>query len=207
MSENPQAPGMSRRRPPALLIGLASLVVIVALCLGCGRPLVNHAKKAQEPPVRGPATSSDVTVVEPETLAGRPRITDEETDQNVELIKTAVRFSTGADSSVGGLYGHEGADDTVLMTASAGAIDDPKLAVDSLYNDLGLTWKSGGKTVSPGSRGGAAKCRDAGDSNRQLAVCVWADSDTIGVVVWYDRTANAIKADFGTARSEIETTP
>jgi hypothetical protein len=215
MSQTPQPPMYGAELPPQkpfwrksnpLLVGLASVAVVAALCLGCGRPLVKHARKAQEPPVQ-PAVASNVTVVAPETLDGRPRISDDDTDRDTEAFRRGVEWLSGADNSVGGLYGHRGAGDTVLMTASTGSIDDPKLAVDSMFNNLALTWKSGAKTVPPGPRGGTAKCRDSGDSSHQMAVCVWADPDAIGIIVFYDKPAKSLDAGFTEARAEIETSP
>jgi hypothetical protein len=200
----PQKPFWRKSNP--LLVGLASVAVVAALCLGCGGPLVKHARKSQEPPVR-PAVASNVTVVAPEILDGRPRISDEDTERYTESFSTAVEWLSGADNSVAGLYSHSGTDDTMLMTASTGSIDDPEQAVNSMFNDLDLTWKSGANDVSPGPHGGTAKCRDSGDSSHQMAVCVWADSDALGIFVWYDRPAKSIGADFTEARAEIETTP
>jgi hypothetical protein len=60
-------------------------------------------------------------------------------------------------------------------------------------------------SIPPGPQGGMVKCREAGDSNHQMAVCVWADPDAIGVLVWYTKHVKAVSSDFATIRAEIET--
>ena len=39
----------------------------------------------------------------------------------------------------------------------------------------------------------------------QVATCVWGDNDSLGVVMFFFKSVDQVKADFITARGQIET--
>lgn len=58
--------------------------------------------------------------------------------------------------------------------------------------------------VDAGPLGGKARCGAAESQGVPMAVCAWVDNGSLGMVVWYYKTVNEIKAEFITVRGQIE---
>ncbi|MEV1287075.1 hypothetical protein [Micromonospora sp. NPDC049679] len=206
----PQAgyPGAPAPVPPKKSnVGKIILIVLAVLALLCvgGGTLVYFAAKDE---VKDVVDASKTRLVAPETLAGRPKITDPQiqaaADEMVASMKASVPDAT---STIGGFYGDPAKKDMVMIAGASGLIPDPAKELDDAISELG---SSGGLTTSnftavdAGPLGGNAKCGDAEASGIKLGVCVWADRGSLGVVGVYFKTAEEAKADFLKIRSEVE---
>ncbi|BFU43037.1 hypothetical protein [Krasilnikovia sp. MM14-A1004] len=220
----PQPPTKSR----ALPIVLVSLAVILVLCVGGGTAVFlaarNNADKFTEAPITtGPAiepsvdssteptddpTTPQVTVsiTEPRTLGGRPKLTDKQFAGATKDLKKALSDIPGATRTVGVLYGTPAKRDVVVLVAAQAPMADPKHELDGMFFGAGVSGVkiSGIIDVSPGPLGGAARCGKAASSDVTMAICGWADSGSTGLIIWYFKSVSRAKAEFPKLRAEVE---
>ncbi|GGO26271.1 hypothetical protein [Micromonospora parathelypteridis] len=184
-------------------IVLIVLAVVLVLCLG-GVAITWFAVKDD---VGDVVDATKTRVVAPETLAGRPKLTDPQlqaaADDLVTQMKSEVQNET---STIGAFYGDPTKQDLVMIAAVSGLMTDPKKeledAVTGLSTELSVTNMA---VVEAGPLGGDARCGDgkaAGDV--PLGICVWSDRGSLGMVVIYFKTAEQVKAEFATIRGQVE---
>jgi len=153
-----------------------------------------------------PAQTTNVTIVAPKTLGGRPKLTDDALAGVTDALKSALGQVPGATNSVGELYGTISKQDIVVLAAAEAQIDDPDTMLDLMLSSA----SSGGDKVTgitsapTGSLGGAAKCGAATDSGTKMALCTWADNGSLGMLIWYDKSVAKAKAEFPKLRAQIE---
>jgi hypothetical protein len=153
-----------------------------------------------------PAQTTKVTVAAPKTLGGRPKLNDDALAGVSDLLKSALGQVPGATNSVGALYGTISKQDMVVLAAAEAPIDDPDTMLDLLFSSA----SSGGDKVTnvtsapTGSLGGAAKCGTATGSGTNMALCTWADSGSLGMLIWYDKSVAKAKAEFPRLRAQVE---
>ncbi|WP_030434052.1 hypothetical protein [Actinoplanes subtropicus] len=152
-----------------------------------------------------PATTK-VTIAAPKALGGRPKLNDDALAGVTDALKSALGQVPGATNSVGALYGTISKQDMVVLAAAEAQIDDPDTMLDLLFSSA----SSGGDKVTnvtsapTGSLGGAAKCGTTVDSGTNMALCTWADSGSLGMLIWYDKSVAKAKAEFPKLRAEVE---
>lgn len=220
----PVAPPKAKSR--TLPIVLTSIAIFLVLCLGGGTAVVlvlsnNDDKLTALDGTPGPSATAEATdeateepttppaatveIVEPKTLGGRAKLNSKDLKSTVDLMKTVMSSYPGATDSVGALYGRLGTRNVVLMTAAEASVDDPADTVDNLLASGGLTTKVTGITsASTGSLGGVAKCGNANTGGQKVAVCVWADDGSLGLIFYYFKSASTVKGEFPKARAEVE---
>ncbi|MFC0004017.1 hypothetical protein [Micromonospora siamensis] len=227
----PQAPpARGSRLPLVLSLSLAGLLV---LCLGGGGlayvalsggddepgPARPAATGAASPGTTRPTPSADddeepegdtsfprVRLVTPKTLSGRPKSTDPQlralAADMVTEMRSTVRNETG---TVGAFYGSPEQRNMVMVAAASGLILDPGKemtdAVAGLTRDLSLT---GMNRVAPGPLGGKARCGNGSGNGVRMGVCVWADTGSTGVLIFFFSDAAKAKAQFVKVRGQIE---
>jgi hypothetical protein len=223
------APPAPRRKSRALPIVLVSLGIVLVLCIGAGTAIViagrNKAKEivdsareaasaAPSVPAAGgapatgstPNTTSNITVTEPKTLGGRPKLTDAQYATLADQLRSGLTDVPHATATVGALYGTPAKRDIVVVVAAATPIDDPQRELDSRYLGAGI----GGLKVSdissadPGPLGGVAKCGKADDKNLDMAMCGWADDGSVGWIMFFFTSVKSAKAEFPKLRGQIE---
>ncbi|NMO54194.1 hypothetical protein HH310_23800 [Actinoplanes sp. TBRC 11911] len=212
-----------------LPIVLTSIAIFLVLCLGGSTAVVlvlrnqddklTSADATPEPasspttedptqePSAQPSTpaASTVKVVAPKTLGGRPKVSSKELQSYVDLLKTMMSSYPSASNSVSGMYGRIGTRNVVVMAAAEADVVLPETTVDALLASGGSSTKVTGITsVSTGSLGGYAKCGNSTSAGQKLAICVWADDGSLGLVVWYFKSTSSIKSEFPKVRAEIE---
>lgn len=111
----------------------------------------------------------------------------------------------GVTSTVGGFYGEPEKQDLIMIFGASAVLADPKKeladAEKSLSGSLGVTEL---KTVDAGPLGGEAKCGDGKTAGVPVAVCVWADRGSFGMIVTYFKSAAEAQSEFVAMRGEIE---
>ncbi|MEU1759522.1 hypothetical protein ACFYPF_04340 [Micromonospora sp. NPDC005223] len=181
---------------------LIVLAVVLVLCVGGGVAAYFATKDTVDEVV----TATKTRVVEPQTLGGRPKVTDPQLQNAAAQMKADLSKDVpDATSTVGAFYGDPAKKDLVMIVAVSGVMADPKKelndAVTAVTPELGT---KDFKTVDAGPLGGDAKCSDGKASDVPVAVCVWADRGSLGMVVVYFKSATELQSQFVALRGEIE---
>ena len=218
-------PGFAPPVPPqkkskALPIILTVVGLVLVLCLGASVTFFLVAKRATEnasqpgvleAPGIGPAAptaTSNVKLVEPETLGGRPKLTDPQYAGVGEVLEQQFKAAPGATNSIGALYGTVAKQDVIMVAASELPVSDPAAELERNLASAGLSGVqiSDISPVSTGAFGGAAKCGNAQANGLQTAVCSWADEGSSGVMILFFTSVTQAQAEFPGLRTQIETT-
>jgi hypothetical protein len=217
------------KKSKALPIVLISLAVVLVLCVGGGIAVFLAAKdKAEEvvdaanatanptPTVATPTTTpaddpttgtaAKITVVEPKTLVGRPKLTDAQFTALADQLESGLADVPDSTGSVGALYGTAAKRNIVVVAAAAAPIDDPQKELDGTLAGVGI---SGMKITSltkvdAGALGGSAKCGKVEDAGFPMAMCAWADSGSLGFTFFMFQSVTKAKAEFPKVRAAIE---
>jgi hypothetical protein len=157
--------------------------------------------------VSGVVDAANTTVSAPETLAGKPKITDPQlqaaADQMVSTLKTEV---PDARDTVAAFYGDPAKQDLVMLVAVSGLIADPGKELDDTFtsmNSTGLPVKNIAD-VEAGPLGGNAKCGDGDVQGSPIGLCVWTDRGSLGLIGVYFKTGSEAASQFVQMRGEVE---
>jgi hypothetical protein len=202
-SGQPPAP---ERSSTAVPIVVAAMLVVVVLGAGIGLFLLVLNRRSAEPAGTAAPAPAAVTVTAPETLGGRPRLTDPQFANMATALQDTLRNLPGATASIGGVYGTPDKQDVVVVTAAQVPSSDPATDLDRAFFGAGV----GGLAISEvaavdSGLGGVAKCGAAKSLVLDLAFCSWADEGSLGMVMWYSQPVGLAKAEFSRLRAEIET--
>ncbi|MEU7821867.1 hypothetical protein [Catellatospora sp. NPDC049133] len=151
--------------------------------------------------------AKEITVVAPATLAGRPKSTDPQLETVTDTMKSSFEATLpSATGAVAAFYGDQAKRDLVMIFAASARITDPGQEVDAAFAGMGTSGvvATGIVPVDAGPLGGEAKCGSAKTEAVPLVVCAWADKGSLGMVVWYFKTVNEVKAEFIEVRGQIE---
>ncbi|MGY0002516.1 hypothetical protein [Micromonospora sp. I033] len=196
------APLPPKKKSSAGKILLIVLAVVLVLCVGGGAAIWFAAKDE----VGEVVTATKTRLVEPPTLAGRAKVTEPQLQAAATQMKSEIAKDVpNATSTVGAFYGDPAKKDLVMIAGASGVIADPKKemadAITAITPELGAKEF---KTVDAGALGGDAKCGDGKAEEVPVAVCIWADKGSLGMVVVYFKSAAEIQSEFVTMRGEIE---
>ncbi|NJP31602.1 hypothetical protein [Micromonospora thermarum] len=193
-------PPKKRSTGKILLIVLAAVLV---LCLG-GAAVAFFAVKDE---VKETVDATKIRVVEPETLAGRPKVTDPNLQNISQQLEAELNKSLpDATSTVGAFYGDPAKQDLVMVAAASGLNTDPTKTLDETVagarqSDVAVGEMS---SVDPGPLGGEAKCGDAKAADVPIGVCVWSDKGSLGMIMVYFKTGADVQKELATMRGQIE---
>jgi hypothetical protein len=153
-----------------------------------------------------PAQTTKVTITEPKTLGGRPKLKTDALSGFTDAMRSALGRLPGATKSIGAYYGKISTQDIVALAAAEAPVDDPDIMMNILFSGASA---SGSKitnvtSVPTGSFGGAAQCGADTVSGQTLALCTWADSGSVGLLAWYDKSIAKAKAEFPRLRAQVE---
>lgn len=213
----PQFPAPAPKKSKAGM-WIAIVLGVVLLCCGAGVGVYFLAKDkvedvvaavASATPLPGESTAPAVkiTVVAPAKLAGRAPVTDPELKTLAETMKSGFQAAVpAASNAVAGFYGDPAKQDLVMMFAASARMGDPEKELDDAFKGMGTSGltATGITEVPAGPLGGTAKCGTASAEGVPMAICAWADSGSLGMVVWYFKTVNQVKAELITVRGQIE---
>jgi hypothetical protein len=217
-----------KNKSRALPITLVSIAVVLVLCLGGGTAIYlvgrntadNRAEEVQSatpsPRLTGNAEptedatteppASTITVVEPKTLGGRPKLTDAQFAGAAEELEQGLAAVPDATETVGALYGTPEKQDIVIVAAAAAPIEDPKRELDATFLGAGVGGLklTGITNADAGALGGVAKCGKGDAGGAPLIMCGWADEGSVGWVIWYFKSMSKAKAEFSKLRAQVE---
>jgi hypothetical protein len=170
-----------KKRRTGLKIALLVLAVLVVFGFGGGylalRPILSQY----------PAK-----LTTPDTVVGMSRLTDPENQQLADKVSSELKSAAGADTTVAAFYAPNGdPDKAVALVGATHFIRNPASGVDDTFtgfskgSDLTVTNLI---SIDPGPMGGFAKCGQAVTSGVALAICVWGDYGSVGIVVGYTRS-------------------
>ena len=221
-----EQPGFPPPPPPkrskAVPIVLVSLAVILVLCVGGGtaifmagrnkaKDIVDAANNPTSPagtPTGKPTQKPHpkITVTEPKTLGGRPKLTDAQFSTLADELQKGLASVPNATATVGALYGTPAKQDIVIIASAAAPIANPKRELDSTFLGAGIGGLkvTGLKTINAGPLGGVAKCGKADAGGIDLAMCSWADDGSVGWIMSFFKSVNSAKAEFPKLRGQIE---
>ena len=208
------------KKSNALKIVLITLAVLLVLCVGGGTAfyLVGRDKidqladaTASGSPTATPSAevtekTTKVSVVEPKTLNGRPKLTDKQFASIADEMQKDMSTVPDATSSVGALYGSVEKRNIVMIAAVAAPIEDPKKELDGMFAGAGFGGLkvTGISDVDPGPLGGEARCGKSAESDLTMAVCGWADDGSMGMTISFFKSVSSAKAEFPKIRGQVE---
>jgi hypothetical protein len=223
------APPPPPKKSKTLPIVLIAVAVFLVLCVGGGtavyigvRNTADDVKTAVNSPNPAPgsttepttepsaeptkAPASAITVVEPKKLGGRPKLTDAQFAPLASELKSSLADVPGATKTVGTLYGTVEKRNIVVVAAAAAPLAEPGKEIDAAFTSAGFGGMkiSGITDVSPGPLGGEARCGKATQQDLNMAICVWADNGSLGMMIWYFKSVSKAKAEFPKLRAQVE---
>jgi hypothetical protein len=227
-----QQPGYGAPQPPkkkskALPIVLVSIAVVLVLCVGGGTAIFLAARNkagnisdevqkalatptatipTDDPTTAPTKATSTISIVEPKTLGGRPKLTDPQFAGIADELKSGLADVPNAGNTVGALYGTVEKQDIVVIAGAEAPVEDPAKELSGTFLGAGVGGLkvTGITTVPAGPLGGAAKCGNASTSGVKLAMCGWADDGSVGWIIWYFKSAGQVKSEFPKLRGQIE---
>ncbi|MEH0936510.1 hypothetical protein [Micromonospora psammae] len=191
------------RKSSAGKIVLIVLAVLLVLCLGGGAAVFFLVKDE----VKEAVDAQDTRVSAPETLAGRPKVTDPNLQDVAEQLESELnRTIPDATSTAGAFYGNPAKRDLVMVAAASGLNPDPTRTLNDFLAGARTSDVEIGamKTVDAGPLGGVARCGDAKAAKVPLGVCVWSDKGSLGMIMIYFKNGADAQAEFATMRGQIE---
>lgn len=221
-------PAPPKGKSKALPITLVSIAVVLVLCVGggaaiylVGRNTADKLAATAEPATPSPRSTdaaeptedatteppaSTITVVEPKTLGGRPKLTDPQFAGAAKELEKGLAEVPGATETVGALYGTPEKQDIVIVAAAAAPVSEPKRELDSTFLGAGVSGLklTGITSTNAGSLGGVAKCGKGDAGGAPLIMCGWADDGSVGWVIWYFKSMSKAKAEFPKLRAQVE---
>ncbi|BCY14323.1 hypothetical protein [Actinoplanes sp. L3-i22] len=153
------------------------------------------------------APAEDITVAEPKTLGGRPKLDTKEFNAVTTTMEDGLlKGYPGATTSFGAFYGAPAKKNMVMAIAVAAPIPNPGLELDRNFTNMSLTGLAVDDIIEvpTGTYGGAAKCGNSESAGIDLAVCVWSDDGSVGMLVWYYSSASKAKSEFPKLRAQME---
>jgi hypothetical protein len=210
-----------QKKSNALKFVLIGLAVVVLLCVAGvvaaalkGKDAVDQAVEDLKAtpgvtlatPTSPAVPEKTITLVEPAKLGGRPKLTDPQFADAAKGLKESLASAPGATDAVGGMWGDPSDQDIVMAAAAKAPIKDPKREISGLMMGAGVGGMklTGLADVDPGPLGGEAKCGNTKMEGVQMAVCLWTDNGSFGMIAWFFQSANKVKNEFAKLRGQIE---
>lgn len=154
----------------------------------------------------GAAPPGEITISEPDTLNGQPKIEAEELSSLTTDLAEELEGYPGAANAFGAVYGSLADKKMTAALAAEVEIDDPQRMLDTVFQSFsGENQLTGVSPASTGSLGGVAQCGTTVVSKADVAICGWADEGSVGMFLYFYETAVDVKGDFPDMRAEIET--
>lgn len=220
-----------KKKSRALPIVLIAVGVVLVLCVGGGTAIflaarnkakdvtqaikdaanptatpLDPATPADPGATTAPAGASKISVVEPKTLGGRPKLTDPRYRTLANELQSLVQDEPNATSTVAALYGQPKKQDIVVVAAAAAPIDDPSSALDEIFGGSSALQLSDVSAAPTGSLGGEAKCGRTTTSGIAMVMCGWADNGSRGFTIFLGSSTSKAKAEFPDLRAQVEKT-
>jgi len=151
----------------------------------------NGTGKASGTPTPTGQAAGRLQVNAPATLAGLNKSTNPEHQTVVDDIVAAVKKEIkGLGTTVAGYYSDpNAAGKTVLFLGITAEIVSPLTEIDAGFKSFneGDIKIANIAEIEEGKLGGVAKCGDGKTNDVIVVVCAWADNESLGMAVFYNR--------------------
>ncbi|MEV1144888.1 hypothetical protein [Micromonospora sp. NPDC049799] len=187
--------------------GKVLLIVLLAVLVLCGGGAAVAVALVGGEVKDAVDTATKTRVVAPETLAGRPKVTDPNLLDIARQLETTLNKSLpGATSTVGAFYGTPAKKDLVMVAAASGPNADPgKTLNDTIAGAKQSAVEVGPMTdVEAGPLGGEAKCGDAKAAEVNIGLCIWSDRGSVGMIMIYFKSGAQVADELVAMRGQIE---
>ncbi len=150
------------------------------------------------------------TVSAPDAVSGLEKVKRPDLQRQADKLSADLKSEVGADTAVAAFYSPAGDLGHLVVVASATTlILNPDVQLEEAFtsaagSDMTVT---GVRAVSAGKLGGSVRCgsgtvqNDA--SNVPVGVCGWADHGSVGVGVFFNRSATDSAALFNQVREGV----
>lgn len=169
-------------------------------------PTAFASPSAAETPAARATEAATRKVTLPAKLLSQPRLTDATLQKLADGM--TLQFKDTApetEDAVSGFYGNLAKQKLTMVIAIDAPVGNPASWASGMTHGLKSSLNAGPfHDVNPGPLGGSAKCADAKASGITIAVCLWADQETYGVLGFYYRTSASVTSDFVKARAAVE---
>jgi hypothetical protein len=139
----------------------------------------------------------------PESINGATLMTDPQS-QRIKQTMIDGLDNNGIHDSVAGFYGSSGAPASMVLAAHG------RGSVDSKMADVEAGLQSSASVTTPmtdepaGKLGGQMQCGAIGEGSVTVPICVWADTDTVGVVGLFGTPSAEVPSTALTYREAVE---
>ena len=122
------------------------------------RPAPRRRPHPPRPPTTDAPAPKTITIVEPKTLGGRPKLTDPQFADVAKELQSGLADVPGATNTVGALYGTPAKQDIIVIAGVEAPIDNPTQELNGTFLGAGVGGLevTGISTVDPGPLGGVA---------------------------------------------------
>jgi hypothetical protein len=198
----PQYGAPPPKKSSALKIVLIVVGVVALVCIAGGVVTFFAAKDK----VSEVVDAAKISVVEPETLGGRAKTSNPALQSSVSSLDSVMAGIPGSTGSVGAVYGDIEKQDLVMVAAASSISGSAQSRFDDFSSGLG----QGGIAVDsmtdtdPGPLGGIAKCGDSNTAGIAMAVCIWSDNGSVGMIAMLFKEKADLEKEFVSMRGEIE---
>ncbi|MEU4214402.1 hypothetical protein [Actinoplanes sp. NPDC026623] len=188
-----------KKKSSALKIVLIVVGVVALLCVA-GIAVAVFAAKDK---INEVVDATKITVVEPETLGGRSKTANEGLQSSLDGLDSQIPGATG---SVVAVYGDPADKDLIMVVAASSINGSAQDRFDEFTSGLGAGGiKMNAMTdTEPGPLGGIAKCGDSETAGVPMAVCVWSDNGSAGMITMMFKKKADLEKEFVAMRGEIE---
>jgi hypothetical protein len=189
-----------------VLVGGGTVVYLISEQLGGGSGSTQGKGVTASPSQTVTAAAEEISISEPDTLNGQPKIEAEELESLTTDLEDVLEGYPGAANAFGAVYGSFEDKNVVTALAAEVDIDDSQGMLDRVFQSFsGESQLTGVTPASTGSLGGVAQCGSAVIGKENVAICGWADEGSVGMILYFYKTAVDVKGDFPDMRAEIET--
>ena len=192
-------PPPPRKKSKALPIALISVAIVAVLCIGGATAVVLFTKNAVEDVT---VKADRVVITEPAKLGGLAKLESKEFAALVKEMEGGLTSIPGAQDSFAAFYG-DPEKDMVAALATRATIISPRTELTASFTEFGDV--TGVVPADTGTLGGVAECGTSTDPEAELALCGWADEGSVGMILFYEKEAADVLAEFPKLRAEIET--
>jgi hypothetical protein len=191
----------------------AAAIAAIAIVAACGTkdPVVSPPTNAEATRSTAPATPQVTAIGAPDSLGGRPKITDADHNKLVADTEAAIKAASPRATSVFvAYYGTPDASkDKIYMFGATMASDvsskDFEASVDDIAQVGGGAAMEEIQSPDQGALGGKAKCGQVTVNGLLTGICGWYVKNFMVFVMWYAHSAKELVAQLPSIRDEVET--
>lgn len=192
-------------------LSLAAAIAAIATIAACGAKDPAPTANPEATRSTAPATPQVKSIGAPNTLGGRPKITDSDHNKLVADTEAAIKAASPKATSVFvAYYGTPDATkDKIYMFGATMATDVSSKDFEASVADIAQV--GGGAALeemqSPdqGALGGNAKCGQVKVNGLLTGICGWYVKNFMVFVMWYSHSAKDLVAQLPAIRGEVET--